>query len=450
MMDSIFIIVKKHRLLISVLGLAYAAELIFPAFGPVLNLTVGGKQALYMSSWSMLFLILGFIIKPWKRVEVNKFFLPFLVFILGFITCFFSYLPVYAQWILLAAFGYTIGRIGIFWSRLFLSEIPFESRGKVISLSLFLCYGLLYIGNVIIPSVPKEIAPMIPGLLLWLSMTFYIKHGNSEVIELQTEKKPQKVLPWSFFGLVFIIYITAGITYAGLYPELNYYSQFERYYNVLPFVLVILIAGYIADRYGRKYLLFIGIAFLGFSFAFYTLPQSIITYFLTQNTLQPGWAFMDAYVWIAAADLAVENNQPNVQAFSVASFLSGTAFGSFIAFMLDDSGFSSSPYFGIITYIPLFAAIALLLIIPEIVEKRKIIWQHVEDDYVILHPIMANKLTSREKEVAEYLIRNKSGEEICERLSISNNTLKTHKRNIYRKLEISSKKELQKKQKQLI
>ncbi|MFZ7121855.1 MAG: LuxR C-terminal-related transcriptional regulator [Eubacteriaceae bacterium] len=447
-MNSLILAFKKYKFLIFILGFSYSGELIFPAFGPVLNSVIGGKQALYMSSWSMIFLISSFIIPTGKimKIEKNKYYLPVLVFIVGLLVCFFFYFSTIIQWVLLAVFGFTIGRIAINWSRMFLKEVPFEDRGKVMGLCLFVCYGFLYIGNVIVPSIPKEIAPIIPGLLLWFSMTLYIRYEKFEVIIFEDSKNNYKTLPWSFFGLIFMIYITAGITYAGVYPEFMNYKVFERYYNVLPFVLSALIAGHIADVYGRKYLLYAGIALLGFSFTFHTLPYGIWTYFLTQTTLQSGWAFLDTYVWIMAGDMAVEKKNPRLHIYGVAAFLSGTIFGSFIAFSLSNTAISVSPFYGIITHMPLFAAVTLLLIVPEIVDKRKILWHQVEEEVTILHPLMAEKLTPREKEVAELLIRNKSGKEICDNLYISNNTLKTHSRNIYKKLGVSNKRDLQEKQ----
>lgn len=52
------------------------------------------------------------------------------------------------------------------------------------------------------------------------------------------------------------------------------------------------------------------------------------------------------------------------------------------------------------------------------------------------------RLTPREKEVSIYLIERFEYDEIANRLFISPNTLKTHVRNIYKKLDVSGRKEL--------
>jgi DNA-binding CsgD family transcriptional regulator len=52
------------------------------------------------------------------------------------------------------------------------------------------------------------------------------------------------------------------------------------------------------------------------------------------------------------------------------------------------------------------------------------------------------KLTSREKQILELLLEGRNNPYIRESLNISNNTLKTHLRNVYRKLSINDRQEL--------
>jgi len=53
-----------------------------------------------------------------------------------------------------------------------------------------------------------------------------------------------------------------------------------------------------------------------------------------------------------------------------------------------------------------------------------------------------NTLTERELEIYNLLMIGKKNHEIAEELFISDNTLKTHLRNIYKKLNVAGKKEL--------
>ena len=58
-------------------------------------------------------------------------------------------------------------------------------------------------------------------------------------------------------------------------------------------------------------------------------------------------------------------------------------------------------------------------------------------------------LTEKEKEVAECLLGGLSLKEIAAKLYVSENTVKTHRSNVYRKMEVSSREELAKKLSQM-
>lgn len=79
-----------------------------------------------------------------------------------------------------------------------------------------------------------------------------------------------------------------------------------------------------------------------------------------------------------------------------------------------------------------------------------------QEEYVRLDPTVTKEyayevvgLTEREKEVAEYLMAGLSLKEISAKLYVSENTVKTHRSNVYRKMEVSSREELVKKLSQM-
>jgi DNA-binding CsgD family transcriptional regulator len=88
----------------------------------------------------------------------------------------------------------------------------------------------------------------------------------------------------------------------------------------------------------------------------------------------------------------------------------------------------------------LFIAVALLGLIPETLPKKPDLSELIEIENLDI-PII-EKLTPREKEIAVLLYKKLSNKEICELLCISNNTLKTHLRNLYHKAGVSNRKEL--------
>lgn len=439
-------VVRKNIKLILILGFFYAAELIFPVFGPVLKRTVTGNTVLIMSSCSLLFLVLGLLLQPENttRFELKKNNLQILVILVATLTSIFYILPMFLKWLLLIIFGFTIGRMVIFWSRIFLVTVPKNERGQIIAVTLFICYGLLYISNAIIPSVPKAIAPIVPAIFLFISIALYHTYEKPNTPISDTYENEKTKLPWTFFLLVIIIFITAGTTYTNVYPNLEKYHYLERYYNVLPFIISVIFSGIIADKIGRKYLIYIGISFVGLSFTFNTFKTGIVSYFLVQSTLQPGWAFLDASIWIIAADIAINENRPELHVYGIACFVLGTACGGIINYLLNQNTFITQlPFYNLVTFIPLFVAVAILSKIPETLSNNiEIAEENVLENTKGDNIDIFENLTPREKEVAFLLLKNYSNVEISDTLHISVNTVKSHSKNIYSKLEISSKKEL--------
>ena len=80
-----------------------------------------------------------------------------------------------------------------------------------------------------------------------------------------------------------------------------------------------------------------------------------------------------------------------------------------------------------------------------------------QEEYVRLDTIVTRAqayeivgLTEKEKEVAECLLEGLSLKEIAAKLFVSENTVKTHRSNVYRKMEVSSREELVKKLSQMV
>jgi DNA-binding NarL/FixJ family response regulator len=65
-----------------------------------------------------------------------------------------------------------------------------------------------------------------------------------------------------------------------------------------------------------------------------------------------------------------------------------------------------------------------------------------QQETIIRQTKMINPLTEREQEVLQLILSGKSNKEIAANLSISENTVKTHVRNIFSKYDISSRAEL--------
>lgn len=439
-------VIKKYHGIILIGGFLYASAIIFPDFGPILLHVVGQKSAIYMGSFAMFVMIIGFIfdIGSLSKLELAKNYLVILGLPTIAITCLFTFLPIFLQFLCLAVFAFTIGRFGVFWTRLFLNTVPHQLRGHIIGASLCIAYGILYLSNIVVPSLPTGIVPSISSILM-LSSIFIYQFSNKEFpksLELQTSEKTNFSHPLKLYFLYIIIYITAGFTYVNIYPKLSPFYHIERLYNVLPFVISVPLVGYISDIKGRKYLLFFGIGLLGLSFIFFSFELTVITYFLIQTTLQEAWVFLDVFVFVITADIAEKRKCYIYYNYGLAAMIAGVTIGSILSFTINQYEAIYKYNIELIAYLPLFLSTLFLVNISETLHS-------IDNSSNMRNSNQLNipnfeQLTKREKEISLLLCNDLSNKEISEKLSISINTLKTHLRNIYRKTKAKNRKELKK------
>lgn len=418
--------------LILMLGFPYSAILVFSAFGPVMYRIVEPVTAALMST-AFLAILASAMIPDRFAFERTRAYLPAAAAAGAIGISVFAIVPSPVRWPLLVVFALVLGRVAVAWSRLFLIHVSRHRRGRVVGWSLCVAYGILYLANVGAAAVPPAVLPIFVGALLLLSVPFGGRLPRSLGFFDDWDDADRGGYPRLFVGVVFMVYLTAGFTYAGMFPDFASMAPLDRYYNVLPFVFVVPFAGYLADRYGRLLLLYVGVAAVGGALAFFQLRPSVGRYLLSQTSVQVGWAFLDAYVWVVGADLAFDRKRRRFQNIAVATFLIGTVVGSSLTLVFFATGAGRHHF---LWFLPLFVAIALM---SRLIYDRA---QPVVETHDELPDAITNSLTERQEEIALMLVAGAKNPEICDELHISLNTLKTHCRNIYRKLGVDNRLEL--------
>lgn len=439
MIKAYISILKKYPFIILTLGFAYGATIIFTFFGPVLLITAG-DYAPTLSIIAVVFHVLSFFLKPFKIELKPKFFSAFLIILLPLILLF-HIEPYYLQMITVMLYAYVIGRIGCFWTFTANLVIPSYIRGKVISESLFISFLILFLINMSFPLLTKGISLILPATMSSLSVFFYLKIVQKYKENVVRHKEESKDNVHSYFMFLFltVVYIAGGFSYAGIYPAFKPYMHIDRYYNVFFYIIAIITAGIVLDKYGRKIAFTFGVGLLGISFTFFIMPSSVITYLITQTFLQSGWAFVNAFGWSFSWDMAERSKKNILFPRGISSMLLGTSLGAFLAHMIENLGFKNSSIYGVVTFIPLFVAIILLVLFPETLKLHKKKEIKLEE----LQQIEELKvLTPREFEVCFYMINGFGNKKISRILYISENTVKTHINRIYSKLYVSSRSEL--------
>lgn len=439
MIKSYIHILKKYPLIVLTLGFTYGATIIFTFFGPVLTITAG-EFAPVLSIIAVVFHVLGFFLRPFKLEQHPKFFYVFWGIILPLILSF-HISPYYLQIITTMLYAYMIGRIGCFWTYTANLVIPNSIRGKIISLSLFISFTILFSINMSFPLLTKGAALIFPASISSISVIFYLKASKKykDNIVCHKEEALDTINPYFVYVFLIVVYIAGGFSYGGIYPSFEQYAHIDRYYNVLFYLVAIIIAGIVLDEYGRKINFVLGVGLLGISFTFFIMPLSVITYFITQTFLQSGWAFVNAFGWSFSWDMAERSKKDYLFPRGISSMLLGAAIGAFLSQIIEKIGFGHSSIYGIVTFIPLFIAIMILILFPETLNTKK----EKKITFNELQQIEELKiLTPRELEVCYHMINGFSNRRISKDLFISENTVKTHISRIYSKLYISSRGEL--------
>ena len=449
-----------HRSLILFLGFAYGATIVFPAFGPALKVAVGEKMS-YMSTAAFLLYVISFMMPPTplvsKRISPNFVFRT--IFLLSPFVIFLDWLPELFQWSLVLVFSFFAGQLGSAWTQFYRTSVHKEQRGQVAGFSIAITFLILYICTLLIKWIPVRLALILPVGLLFLSaqqlviLTRAFVSNNSIDLPHHEHADYKKIRHYQqhyiFYILFVVVYISGGFTYAGIFPKFEPFVFISKYYNVQPLFLTVVFAGLIADRIGRKSMLYIGFGMVGLSFISFMMSTSGLSYFLTQTFTQIGWGFINTYVWVVSADLSIYYKRPTIAARGVSFMLAGTVIGAFVANVFDTLNLSNDAHYAAATLAPLFVALIIISMVPETlrIETQRLLSLNVKksgrdtvyEEKILIDHEKLDILTNREREIAQLIIQGYTRKEICNQLSISINTLKTHIRHIYRKLDVTSK-----------
>lgn len=434
-------ILKEHLKLVLIFGCCYGSIISFIVYGPVLKQVAQGFDIPLLSSLGLACLVIG--LKYHKPVEniAHK-----ALLVLGTVTCFFllifSLLPYILQLASIALFGITAGWVIKRWAYSFAS-VKAENRLHTICLVLFIAYGSKYISHLLAPYLGASLITAVPALLILCSVIIL----NSLEQTIITEKKDTQI---SFkhkqlFILIFLIYFTAGITYSGIFPQVNAFAL-QRYFSVIPFLLAVIAAGIIGKSLGKNYLLYGGISFLGLSFAFHTVTSGVLSFFLVQGSSEIAWAFINSFVLVLLADQAFTHENIDLFFSGVASLVSGVLFGGFTVAVLVHHASLNPSIYGVIAHILLFIAIGFLARVLELHTEEKqphavFPTESIKFD-AVTYLSSEFGLTPREIDVALLLLAGYNNSWIAKELSISINTAKFHIKNIFFKMKVNERNEI--------
>ncbi len=522
-------VISKHGCLCVLLGLFFSWLLSFPLLGPSLYAFAesNGTDATRIGVTFLLFHGLGLIgYGTWGRRYlislsrgsfgkgkirltdniIGEDAINLVVMSLSCLVCFgltiaFAYVP-YRAWRLLAFLsGLVSSPFVVICASEMARTTPRNELGRTFALSMALSNIALYIHTAFLvyqgPSVTLAVSSA------WLLVSFLaVCHygmklpatdsGSSLIYEnIASGEKPRlRLFFLSFAILMAATSIIGGFAHRVVFPSLTLMSSVDRFYNVIPYVVMCFLCGWIADCVGRRHLANCGFICLGLSMPLLSLlPLSGIPgYLIAQTLIQSGGACIDIFLWVSLADIAPKDRVSSCYGIGLGLNVWVILLGMFFIerfLPIGDADFSTISLVGTVV---LFFGVMGLVRLEETLTHDGAVFRRIDTvetgiskgkpaveqpsafrglssttlssttglssrkrshqveaaiDYYVLNLMAAEySLTRRELEVVVLLLKGMTNDEIRERLCISEGTLKTHIRHVFQKLDISNRKEL--------
>lgn len=460
-MDGIIMKISKRSLSVMVFSLYFSWLLAFPFQGQVLYAISGyyniDATSLIFEATIAHFIGLfacGFFIKSIRSAN-NLMTFSMIICIAGTAVFFFS--PSILWNISIIILALLSGACVAAWGYYFKVYTPANERIKTAADIIVYSNVLMIVINTIAIIVSPQWGISIS--ILMIIMALLIKRKLPIDTEQSAEKgseaaqnpislnKPLALL----YLFIVVITINSGLMYSVVNPAFAHIEWLVSWYWAIPYIIAIFIVSNLPNKVNRNYLLFMAITMIGISFVFFMiLDRSALSYIIIDTLMLGAFGVYDLFWWCILGELLDFHANPATilgtgLSANVLGILAGGAIGSFIF----------GPYAGSNSSILAIVVVLItLMILPLLFRYLSLLLKnHVFLTAIYEMPPEKQKetiesltridlLTERESEIAALLLTGKTYKAIAAELFISENTIKTHVKNIYSKYNVQSKVEL--------
>lgn len=443
---------SERNIAVIVFSLFFSWLLAFPFEGQVLY-SLLEKYNIYSSDYifkSIAFHLLGllscsFYIKSMKSAKI-LIITSIVVCLIG--TSVFLFKPSFLWNFSLMVSSYTAGASVAAWAYYFKELSIVEERLKMAADGLIFSNVLMVVINIVSVSTLPYAGLIFSMILLSTALFFSIKLPIVAQVQLSTEKKISKISIFKPLLLlcIFIIIATinSGLMYQVINPYFGHLDVIVSWYWALPYIGAIFIMRNISAS-KRIYMLYVAIAMIGLGFiSFLIMNSSWVSYIVIDTLILAAFGIYDLFWWSVIGEMLDYTVNPSRLlgiglTFNVSGVLAGGMIGGAI--------FTSSNIKLHSSIIALALAFIILIILPILHNKLSDLLKikaysvsvtakdHKETLYI-------SKLTERENEIVALLLKGRTYKMIADEMYLSENTIKTHIKNIYSKLNVNSKTEL--------
>lgn len=325
------------------------------------------------------------------------------------------------------------------WSYFFTISASYKDKIKVMGFTIVLGNLVLYLINIMVKLGFETYA--MNSLLVVLSLSLlasnFLTFEKSYDYAFDTSKNIKKLIIL-IAAILFLINVNDGLSSKLIEPLFMEIEEHIIFYKRIPYIMAIIVLVVFSDKLSHLSSFYIAIFLLGMSnVALMVLGINELGFYVNETMLQWGLGIGDLFIWTVVGHVGHLYGRPyKITSFALISLLTSVFLGRILGII-----FSSSPDGGLYTIAVSFTTVFVtILIIPNLFDTidREVVKIKEENKF----EKKVNTLTEREIEIYNLLIKGKKNHEIAEELYITDNTLKTHLRNIYKKLNVAGKKEL--------
>jgi DNA-binding CsgD family transcriptional regulator len=251
---------------------------------------------------------------------------------------------------------------------------------------------------------------------------------------------------------VFVITINSGLMYQVINPAFEHLTGLTSWYWAVPYIIALFIMRNLPTRVNRAKILYVGMAMIVGAFISFMLLERNASDYLVVDTLMLGaCGIFDLFWWsIIGEMLEYTENPAKILGIGLSANVLGVLSGSALGMTITSIQLPSAN----VAVIALTVVCVTLIILPPLNQQLLILLKNHtylaaydrmsenQQTNIILGMKTLEELTVREQEVLEHILAGESNREIARALSISENTVKTHVRNIFSKYEVGSRAEL--------
>ena len=401
--------------------------------------------------------ICGFLIK--NQSSAKKVMVASTIVCIILIVPFFSS-PSLLWYISLVISSFVAGLYVAAWGFYFKNYTSSSERIKAAADVLIFSNVLMIIINILGIYISPYIALASSIIILLISLYFQMQLPENQMINKNIEiignegNVSQRNFVSAFIILcifIAIITINSGLMYKVINPAFEHLKWLVSWYWAVPYIVAIYIMKNLPKGINHNYMLYVAIAMIGFSFlAFMALDRSASSYLIVNTLMLGACGVYDLFWWSILGEMLDHHKNPAwIFGMGLSANVLGILAGSLIGNIGDEINIRNRTT--IIAFVVVFVTLLILPILHKYLVN--LLRNHVFlSTFYKMEEINQNKnisfltdlgkLTPRESQIAGLLMKGRTYKMIAKELYLSENTVKTHVKNIYSKLQVKSKVEL--------